>query len=629
MQSQYNKNFQNRLDSNKAGIEELFNELYLYTENKENCLGDLFNLLTQAHKSRSKDLLKRDEAKTKDWFLSNAITGMSLYVDRFCGDLKNLEKKLNYFENLGVNLLHLMPLMESPETESDGGYAVSDFRKVSEKFGDMDDLKKVQHKMHEKDMYLMMDIVLNHTSHKHEWATKAKNGDVDFQNFFYCFPDKSIPNLYEASMPEVFPESHPGNFTYNNEMGKWVMTVFHSYQWDLNFRNPKVFLAMLDNIFFYANLGIDVLRIDAPAFIWKEIGTTCQNLPQAHTILRLIKLCVQTATPGMALLGEAIVAPTEIMKYFGQGKYLAKECDFAYNATTMALLWDAIATSDTRVLLSSQNQLLEKPYGTSWISYTRCHDDIGLGYDDAHIEAAGFNPYLHRKFIKEFYSNSHPYSFASGGLFAVNPKINDARISGSLASLCGLEKALAAKDKHQIQTACNRVLLLQAFTFFIGGLPMLFYGDEVGYTNDYSFLEDDTKSYDNRWMHRPEIDWENKNNLITKDGTSEHIIFSGTQQLISLRNKEAVFADKKNLIWLSTHNIHIAGFVRFDNTKSVYCLFNFSNEVRYLTWYAFKENNQKFSSINNLITNEKQSIGKDDEYLIFQPYEFMIVEAMA
>ncbi|MFY8128541.1 MAG: alpha-amylase family glycosyl hydrolase [Chitinophagaceae bacterium] len=628
MNHQYYNKFKKRLELNKSSIQELFYELYQYSDNQENCLEGIFTLLEQAHKNRHESLLKRDDLKSKDWFLSNTITGMSLYVDRFCGNLPNLQNKLYYFEKLGVNLLHLMPLMESPENESDGGYAVSDFRKVSERFGTIEDLKNIQHKMHEKNMYLMMDIVLNHTSHKHEWAIKAKNGDEEYQKFYYCFPDKSIPNQYEAAMPEVFPESHPGNFTYDFDMQKWVMTVFHSYQWDLNFKNPKVFLAMLDNILFYANLGIDVLRIDAPAFIWKEIGTTCQNLPQAHTLLQLIKLCVNTATPGMALLGEAIVAPTEIMKYFGEGKHLAQECDFAYNATTMALLWDAIATSDTRVLLSAQNQLLEKPYGTSWISYTRCHDDIGLGYDNAHIESAGFNPFLHRKFIKEFYAGTHPYSFANGALFAVNHKTNDARISGTLASLCGLEKALNTQNELQIKTACNRILLLQAFSFFVGGLPMIFYGDEAGYMNDYSFLKDANKSYDNRWMHRPEINWDNKYERILEDSTVEQTIFNGTQQLIKLRHKEAVFADKKNLTWLSTHNIHIAGFVRYNNTKSIYCLFNFSNEVCYLTWYAFKENNQRFSSIKNLLTKEKQRIGKDDEYLIFQPYEFMIVEAI-
>jgi amylosucrase len=343
--------------------------------------------------------------------------------------------------------------------------------------------------MQQEEMYLMVDIVLNHTSHRHEWALKAKQGDKKYQDYFYMFDDRVLPDQYDKSMPEIFPETAPGNFTYIPEIQKWVMTVFHTYQWDLNYRNPAVFSEMLDTIFFYANLGVDVLRIDAPAFIWKQLGTTCQNLPQAHALLRLIKQCVQVAAPGMALLGEAIVAPREIMKYFGTGLYTAKECDFAYNATHMALQWDALATGDTRVMLAAQHEILQKPYGTSWITYTRCHDDIGLGYDDYMIQHAGYNSFEHRRFLKNYYSDNYPGTLAKGALFSVNPKTNDARISGSLASLCGLEKAIMVNDEKAIDYSIRKILLMQAHSFFIGGIPMLFYGDEAGYTNDYSYFE--------------------------------------------------------------------------------------------------------------------------------------------
>jgi len=285
------------------------------------------------------------------------------------------------------------------------------------------------------------------------------------------------------------------------------MTVFNNYQWDLNFRNPAVFNAMLDTIFFYANLGIDVLRIDAPAFIWKQMGTTCQNLPEAHTILKLIKLCIEVATPGMALLGEAIVAPAQIMEYFGTGRFTTHECDFAYNATQMAVQWDALATADTRIMLAVQHDLQKKPLGTSWLNYTRCHDDIGLGYDDYIIHQVGFTPYLHREYLKNYYGGILKDSPSSGALFGVNPKTNDARISGTLASLCGLEKAQLANNKNAVKTAIDKIILMQAQSMFLGGLPMLFYGDEVGYENDHSYLNDPGKSSDNRWMHRPVIDW--------------------------------------------------------------------------------------------------------------------------
>ncbi len=619
--------FCTRLIANAAAIEELYKELYQHHPNRSEAFEALLQVVIDAYKNRREILVEKDEAKEKKghWFLSNEIAGMSLYVDRFCGTIKNLESKMRYFKKLGVNFLHLMPLFESPQGESDGGYAVSDFRKVDARFGTLDDLVVAQRKMEEQGIYVMIDIVLNHTSRRHEWAEKAKQGDKKYQDYFYFYDDRSMPDKFEQTMPEVFPEGAPGNFTYVPELDKWVMTVFHSYQWDLNYTNPYVLVEMLDTIMFYANLGVDVLRIDAPAFIWKQLGTACQNLPQAHTILRLIKQCVQVAAPGMALLGEAIVAPKEIMKYFGTGRYTGRECDFAYNATQMALQWDALATGNTRVMLSGQHDILQKPYGSSWITYTRCHDDIGLGYDDHLITNAGFNAFEHRKFLKHYYSGENG-SPASGALFSVNPKTQDARISGSLASLCGLEKAVANGDANAIDRSIKKILLMQAMSFFIGGVPMIFYGDEMGYTNDYSYLNDVSKSYDSRWMHRPVIDWE-KNKRAEVDGTVEQLIFSSTQKLIEIRKQMPFVADLKNITWLSPHNIHVIAFVREHNGKRLFCVFNFSSSPQLLTWYVFKERGNAPASLHDHWEGKKHTVGKDNEYLMLEPYQFFLLEA--
>lgn len=619
--------FYTRLLANTSAIFNLYLQLYEHHPAAESLFDELVKVIIKAYKQRTDVLKEKDLKKLEQehWFLSNEINGMSLYVDRFCNNLKTLSTKLDYFEKLGVNFLHLMPIFESPANESDGGYAVSDFRKVDERFGSLADLEQLQKEMRKRNMYLMLDIVLNHTSHKHEWAAKAKQGEKKYQDYFYFYNDRSLPDQYDKTMPEIFPESSPGNFSYIQECKKWVMTVFHHYQWDLNYTNPLVFIEMLDTIFFYANLGVDVLRIDAPAFIWKQLGTTCQNLPQAHTLLRLIKQCVQVATPGMALLGEAIVAPKEIMKYFGTDNFTARECDFAYNATHMALQWDMLATGDTKVMLAAQHEILKKPYGTSWITYTRCHDDIGLGYDDAMIEQAGYNAYAHRKFLKDYYSGAHPGSPAAGALFSSNPKTGDARISGSLASLCGLEKALNENNQHAIHLSIQKILLMQAHSFFLGGLPMLFYGDELGYTNDYSYLNDKGKSYDNRWMHRPVIDWE-KNKRVDQQGTVEEIIFSSTKRLLSLRKALPVVADHSNLTWLTPHNIHIAGYIRQTNEQRLFCLFNFSSEDAYLTWYAFKEKGAGPSELYDHWSGKKFNTGNDHEFLILPPYGFMLLE---
>jgi amylosucrase len=616
-----------RMSAHADAIYSLYAEVYGQHPKGADNFAKLISTIAEAFNNREKSLRKKDEAKEKkgNWFLSNEIIGMSLYVDRFCGNLVNLCNKLDYFKKLGVNFLHLMPVFESPEGESDGGYAVSDFRKVDKRFGTLADLEKLEKKLRKEDMYLMIDIVLNHTSHHHEWAEKAKKGDKYYQDFFYLYDNRYLPDQYEQYMPEIFPESSPGSFTYNEECGKWVMTVFHDYQWDLNYSNPDVFIAMLENIFFYANLGVDILRIDAPAFIWKQIGTTCQNLPKAHTLLQLIKQCVQVATPGMALLGEAIVAPKEIINYFGAGNYTAKECDVAYAATNMALQWDALATGNIKVMYAAQHEILRKPFGTTWITYTRCHDDIGLGYDDYMIEAAGFNPYEHRRFLKDYYSGNYNGSPATGALFSVNPKTQDARISGSLASLCGLEKALKGNNKNAIELSIRKILLMQAQSFFIGGIPMLFYGDETGHINDYSYLNDNGKSYDNRWMHRPVIDWD-KIDDIDKEGTIEHRIFSATQKLIALRKKLTVVADYSNITWLTPHNIHVAGYLRAWENKKLFCLYNYSDKTAYVTWYTIREHGTTGKLYDHW--HEKEiAIGKDDEYLIIEPYDFCLLEA--
>ncbi len=619
--------FYTNLALRMADIRELYAELYAQHPSQEENFKKLIQVLISAHKTRSASLKKRDENKTENWFLNNALAGMSLYVDRFCGKLKNLPGKLDYLQDLGINLLHLMPIFSSPAGESDGGYAVSDFREVEAKFGTIQDLKKVQSTLQEQEMYLMLDIVLNHTSHRHEWAEKAKAGDPIYQDYFYFFDFNTLPEQYEQSMPEVFPEAAPGNFTWVPECQKWVMTVFHNYQWDLNYTNPRVLVEMLDNVLFSANLGVDVLRIDAPAFLWKQLGTNCQNLPQAHTILQLLKKCVEVAASGMALLGEAIVSPDAIMKYFGEGRYRAEECDFAYNATQMALQWDALATGQTSVMRAAQSVLARKPVGTSWITYTRCHDDIGLGYDDYMIRQAGYDPYPHRQYLKDYYAGQFPNSPARGALFSVNEKTQDARISGTLASLCGLEKAMDEIDAAQMETAIQKILLMQANSFFLGGLPMLFYGDEAAYCNDYSYQDDPGKSYDNRWVHRPLIDWK-KNAMAKKEGTIESRVFSGTKRLLSIRKKLAVVSDFGNVTWLTIHNIYIAGFLRYSEKTKLYCLFNYSQDSAYLTWYAFKEHGEVPTKVYDHWEEKYHEVGRDEEYLVFAPYRFYLIEVV-
>lgn len=569
-----------RLSAQFQVIRSLAQKIYGVDEQAlEKTLTQLVKKMFNANAERSASLQKIDHAREKNphWFASEKLVGMMLYVDRFCGDLFTFKTKLPYFEDLGVNLIHLMPLLKCPKENNDGGYAVSDYRSVNPDLGTMDDMQEIAGQLHAKGMYLMLDLALNHTSDEHEWAQKALAGDKKYQNYYYMFESREVPDQFEKAMPQVFPDTAPGNFTYRPEINQWVMTVFHNYQWDLNYTNPEVFIEMLDNLLFLANQGVDVIRLDALAFMWKRPGTSCQNLDEAHLLIQLFKACTQVVAPGTLFLAEAIVAPHEIVRYFGQPGEVSNECDLAYHATLMTLLWETIATKNNRLLLTTLNHIPSKPNATSWLNYIRCHDDIGLGYEDLHASWAGYDAILHRKFIIDFFVGKSEWSFAKGEKFMEDPITGDARISGSLASLAGLEKALAEQNETSINLAIDRIVMLHSIILSFGGIPMFYMGDELGLTNDYSFRDHVDKKHDNRWMHRPKMDW-NKAKLRSKITTTEGQIFSQLKRLVLVRKQTPEFADEKKATLIDSRNQHLFAYLREKGVFRTLCIVNLNDQ---------------------------------------------------
>jgi len=398
--------FYTRLGANFYSLFSLFQKLYGQRSDFKLQLLKLVEVMARQYICRSSDFKEKDLAREKDfnWFLHQKWVGMTLYADGFAEDLPDLSKKIDYFSELGVNLVHIMPILECPKNASDGGYAVSNYRKIDEKVGDLKDIQYIVAEMHKRDILLVLDIVVNHTSNEHKWAEKARDGDGNYQNYYYIFENREIPDMFEKTLPEVFPQTAPGNFTYDEKMGKWVMTVFNNYQWDLNYQNPTVFIEMLDILLFWANQGVDILRLDAVAFLWKKIGGSSQNETEAHILLQLFKDCCQITAPSTLFIAEAIVAPVEIVKYFGEDAINAKECEIAYNATLMALLWDAVATKNAKLINQGVKNLPAKLERATWLNYIRCHDDIGLGFTDDDIIQAGYEPRSHRQFLLNYFS---------------------------------------------------------------------------------------------------------------------------------------------------------------------------------------------------------------------------------
>lgn len=587
------QHFYTRLGANFYAIHSLFQLLYGQRPDFKSQLGKLVSVLAQQYAERAPHLRAKDleREKNHDWFMQQKWVGMALYCQGFAGDLANMRDKLPYLQELGINLVHILPLCDCPAEQNDGGYAVRDFRKVDARNGTMADLEQLISAMQQCDMLLTLDVVVNHTSEAHDWAQRAKQGDAAYQDYYYMYPDRTIPDMFEAAMPEVFPEHAPGSFTFNPETGKWVMTVFNHYQWDLNYSNPSVLIEMVDIILFWANKGVDILRLDAVAFLWKKIGSSCQNEREAHLILQLLKDCCQVTAPGVIFIAEAIVAPIEIIKYFGEDAINAKECEIAYNATLMALLWDAVATKQTTLLSRGVEDLPEKLDRATWLNYVRCHDDIGLGFSDQAIIAAGFEPVSHRRFLVDYYTGHYPESNARGFAFGVNKKTGDARISGALASLAGLETALAQQDPAAIENAIATIVLLHNLIMSFGGIPLLYYGDAVGTLNNDSYLQDENKMHDNRWVHRPTLDWQVLA-LRNEPGTVQQRLFSQIKQLIAIRKEIAAFADLNNRELISLDNPHLFAFHRFVQTgmhASVVIVANFDTVAQRVPLLPFQQ----------------------------------------
>ncbi len=543
-------------------------------------LEELLVSMAQAWFERPGALRRLDAERETNpaWFQTQRMVAGVCYVDLFAGDLNTLREKIPYFQELGLTFLHLMPPFETRPGENDGGYAVSDYRQVDSRLGSIEDLRALAEDLRQANINLILDFVLNHTADDHPWAKKALAGDPHYRQYYWLFPDRTIPDQYEQHLREIFPEEHPGAFSPLPEDAAspgWVWTTFHTYQWDLNYSHMATFNQMAAEMLFLANLGTDVLRFDALAFIWKQMGTSCENLPQAHTLIRAFNAVARIAAPGLLFLSEAIVHPDEVMRYIAP-----EECQLSYNPLSMALLWNTLATREVNLFEQALRERQALPPGTAWVNYVRCHDDIGWTFSDEDAAHLGINGYDHRQFLNAFYTGRFPGSFARGLPFQENPKTGDSRISGTCASLAGLEKALQEEGPQEVALAIRRILLIHGIILTVGGIPLIYLGDEVATLNDYSFADDPAKADDSRWVHRVQTNWERLTHRHNAD-TLEGRVFQGLQHLLQVRRDTLALAGN-HLQVIPTDNSHVLGFVRRNAGSQALVFANFSEHPQTL-----------------------------------------------
>ncbi len=567
--------FDSRFESRFDELKWLYHELY---HGDDKGFDYLCNLIKAYYIDRSDALkaLDRRREQDPDWYRGNDIVGMMLYVDNFAGNLQGVIKKIDYFTECGVNYIHLMPLLDSPERHSDGGYAVADFRKVQPRLGTMDDLRELTGLCHERGISCCLDFVMNHTSDEHAWAKAAREGDSQARSRFFFFDNWDIPNSFEATVPQVFPTTAPGNFTQLGD-GSIVMTTFYPYQWDLNYANPLVFNDMTENMLYLANAGIDVIRLDAVPYIWKQLGTQCRNLPQVHTIVRMMRIICEIVCPSVLLLGEVVMEPSKVAPYFGTVE--KPECNMLYNVTTMATTWNSVATRDVRLLRRQMEQLAALPKNDVFLNYLRCHDDIGWGLDYPWLRAQGMDEIPHKRFLNDYFIGKFEGSVARGELYNDDPILQDARLCGTTASLCGIEAALWSNDDEALELALDADIMLHAYMFTQSGIPVIYSGDEVGQLNDYLYHADITKKFDSRYLHRGKFNWElasQRNNLKTYQGK----LFAALRQLETIRAAHDFFKANAEFRPVETGSQSVLGLYRAWDSQELLALFNFCEENR-------------------------------------------------
>jgi glycosidase len=583
-------------------------------------LETLLRLMAQAWASRGKDLQALDRAREDQptWFQDHQMVGGVCYVDLFAGNLAGIRKKIPYFKELGLTYLHLMPLFRCPEGENDGGYAISSYREVDPQLGTMTELRELADDLRTEGISLVLDFVFNHTANEHEWALKARAGDEDYQNYYRMFSNRDIPDAYEKHLREIFPDEHAGAFTHFKDIGQWVWTTFHSNQWDLNYANPEVFNQMANEMLFLANQGVEVLRLDAVAFIWKALGTNCENLPEAHMIIQAFNAIAQITSPALLFKSEAIVHPDEVAKYIHP-----EECQLSYNPLLMALLWNSLATRDVGLLHYSLANRFTIPEGCAWVNYVRCHDDIGWTFSDEDAGALSINAFDHRQFLNAFYTGTFEGSFARGLLFQENPKTRDARISGTCASLAGLEKALKEETDVEVDLAIQRILLIHNVILSIGGIPLIYLGDEVGTLNDYRYRQDPAKADDSRWVHRPVAD-QQRYDLSDDDNTVPGKILHGLKHLIRLRKSTSAIRQGMPE-FISTGSTHVFGYQHLGENSEILFLNNFSDQPQRISKNVMRLRGLTYPLV-DLVSG---MVFEDEADLLLAPCQYLWLQAQS
>lgn len=545
------------------------------------------------------DVLKAWDRDNPRWWLAQSTLGYSAYVDRLGEDFSGVAEALTYLDGLGVSYLHLLPLMKPRAGESDGGYAIADFEDVNPAFGTRAEFAHLLDAARARGINVVIDLVCNHVADDHAWAKAAQAGDASAKAFFHVFSERADVDQWEDTLDDVFPLSAPGNFTWSEDLNAWVWTSFYPYQWDLNYANRDVFLAMTRTLLNLANQGVSGFRLDSTGFLWKRLGTTCRNLPEVHQILAAWRAILSIAAPGVVLKAEAIDRLEEVLPYFGTN--LRPECDLAYANGVMAGAWASLAFGQAGPVRDQIARAATRPDGGAWINYVRCHDDIILGAirddldRDDQIRAA------------TILTGGEPGRFGDGEVFQTFDGVPS--INGMTASLCGVPEDPWGVARH---------VMMYGVCLALDGVPVIYMGDEFGLANDRTYRNDPVRAKEGRWLQRPAMDWPVAQGALQGEGGSRPVaVASAIATLIRQRRRHPAFLDLSPTRLLPGQPDAVLGVGRGDRRESLLILANFSAAPA----IGRREEEGDWKDI----VSGREGVGRD---VPLAPYEMLWIEAV-
>lgn len=517
--------------------------LYMELYSNESMLSELCYQIHNFFIERDEGLKNRDVTRENnpDWYRKSKMTGMALYIDHFADTIKGVEQSIEHLQKCNINYVHFMPFFETTRYRTDDQYAITDFRKTMEKIGKIEDLCHLTKLCHEKSINVSVDFIMNRTSNEHEWAKKAMHGDVEYMN-------------------------------------RYVTKTDHSYEWDLNYKNPRVLNEMMYNYMFIANLGTDLIQINEIEDIWKGESQNCSKVSQIHTIARIMRIISEIVCPGVLLLGNVKNDMKNAITYFGEDE--KPEFHMVYQKTFMNEVWNSVATRNVKLLQTKLDVINKYPKEYVFVNYLRNHEKLNWNLDyDFLYKNQKINQKMHREYLNEYFLGRTGYSNSRGEVENNSDNSEKICFCGTTASMCGLEKAIDENNKKEINQAIKLEIMLYAYLFIQSGIPVIYSGDEIGQMNDYSYKENRDKMRDIQNVCRGKFDW-SKAVKVVDEYSIEGKIMRGLNKIQVVKNRENTFCQIADVRVVDTKNNSVICIAREFAGEKILGIFNFSEHEK-------------------------------------------------